>query len=226
VSSVRLRQVSFAYPSRPAFVLDGFDLTLEPDEMVALIGESGAGKSTVAALVLGLAQPVSGRVEIGGVDLAECSLEDWRRQVAWVPQAPTMFRGTVADNIRMGNSAASEPEVRLAAASAGADDFIRDFGDGYGTVVGDGGRPLSAGERRRIALARALVRDAPLLVLDEPTADLDPESAAQVAHTLDVLRGTRTVLLIAHRPELEVVADRVVMLVGGKCVEVHEEVAA
>jgi thiol reductant ABC exporter CydD subunit len=225
-STVRLRHVSFAYPSRPAPVLDGFDLTLRPNETLALVGESGAGKSTVAALVLGRARPASGRVEIGSLDLAQYSLEEWQREIAWVPQAPTMFRGTVADNIRMGNRGASDAQVRLAAAMAGADDFIRDFVDGYGTFVGDGGRPLSAGERRRIALARALVRDAPLLVLDEPTADLDPESAAQVAHTLDVLRGTRTVLLIAHRPELEFVADRVVMLVDGKSVEVHEEVAA
>jgi ATP-binding cassette, subfamily C, bacterial CydD len=225
-STVRLRHVSFAYPSRPAPVLDGFDLTLQRNETLALVGESGAGKSTVAALVLGLAQPASGRVEIGGLDLAQCCLEEWQREIAWVPQAPTMFRGTVADNIRMGNRGASDAEVRLAAAMAGADDFIRAFVEGNGTLVGDGGRPLSAGERRRIALARALVRDAPLLVLDEPTADLDPESAAQVAHTLDVLRGTRTVLLIAHRPELEVVADRVVMLVDGRSVEVHEEIAA
>jgi ATP-binding cassette, subfamily C, bacterial CydD len=225
-STVRLSHVSFAYPSRPAPVLDGFDLTLQPNETLALVGESGAGKSTVAALVLGLAQPAAGRVEIGGLDLAQYCLEEWQREIAWVPQAPTMFRGTVADNIRMGNRGASDAEVRVAAAMAGADDFIRAFVEGNGTLVGDGGRPLSAGERRRIALARALVRDAPLLVLDEPTADLDPESAARVAHTLDVLRGTRTVLLIAHRPELEVVADRVVMLVDGRSVEVHEEIAA
>jgi thiol reductant ABC exporter CydD subunit len=212
---VRFESVSFAYPSRAAPVLDGLDLELRPGETVALVGESGAGKSTVASLLLRLAEPTAGRVTVDGVDLASCDTEAWRRQLAWVPQHPTIFRGTVADNVRLGRSDASADEVRAAAALAGADAFVRSLPGGYETLVGDGGRPLSAGERRRIALARAFLRDAPLVILDEPTADLDPESAELVARAVERLRVGRTVLLIAHRPELARRADRIVVLERG-----------
>jgi thiol reductant ABC exporter CydD subunit len=212
---VRLEQVSFSYPARPGTVLDGLDLELSPGETVALVGESGAGKSTVAQLLLGLLQPTSGRVAIGAVDLRSCHPDSWRRRVAWVPQHPTMFRGTVAENIRLGDPAASDRRVREAAALAGADEFIRDLPCGYDTPIGDGRRPLSPGERRRIGLARAFLRDAALVILDEPTADLDPRSVAAVSRAVERLRRGRTVLLIAHRPELIERADRVVRLAGG-----------
>jgi ABC-type multidrug transport system fused ATPase/permease subunit len=139
-----------------------------------------------------------------------------------VPQRPTIFRGTVADNIRLGNERAVESALRDAAMLAGADRFIRSLPEGYRTLVGDGGRALSAGERRRIALARAFLRDAPLVILDEPTADLDPISADVVAEAVERLCAARTVLLIAHRPELVARADRVVAL-GGEAV--REEAA-
>jgi ATP-binding cassette, subfamily C, bacterial CydD len=223
---VRLEQVSFAYPSRPGLVLDGLELELRPGETVALVGESGAGKSTVASLLLGLAVPAAGRVAVGGVDLASCRAEDWRRCVAWVPQRPTLFRGTVADNVRLGDPGASDARVREAAGLAGADAFVRRLPHGYETIVGDGGRPLSAGERRRIALARAFLRRAPLVVLDEPTADLDPAGARVVAEAVERLRRGRTVLLIAHRPELAARADRVVVLERGKAVAPAESEAA
>jgi ABC-type multidrug transport system fused ATPase/permease subunit len=129
-----------------------------------------------------------------------------------VPQRPTIFRGTVTDNIRLGNPYATQRAVRDAAVLAGADRFIRALPSGYGTLVGDGGRPLSLGEHRRIALARAFVRPAPLVILDEPTADLDRVTAAVVAESVERLRTGRTVLLIAHRPELVEHADRVVTL--------------
>jgi thiol reductant ABC exporter CydD subunit len=209
---VRLENVSFAYPGRPAPVLAGVDLELAPGETVALTGPSGAGKSTVAALLLLLAEPTAGRVAAGGVDLADCDPAAWRRQVAWVPQRPTLLRGTVADNIRLGNAAASDAAVREAAALAGADGFVLDLPEGYATVVGDGGRPLSAGQARRVALARAFLRDAPLVVLDEPTADLDPAGAAVVGEAVARLLAGRTVLLVTHRAELEARADRVVWL--------------
>jgi thiol reductant ABC exporter CydD subunit len=223
---VRLESVSFAYPSRPGLVLDGLDLELWPGELVALAGDSGAGKSTVASLILRLAEPGGGRVTAGGVDLAACSNEAWRRLVAWVPQRPTIFRGTVAEQVRLGDPSASDEAVRRAASEAGADEFVCGLPDGYTTIVGDGGRPLSAGEARRLALARALVRDAPLLVLDEPTADLDAAAAGLVGEAICRLRGRRTVLLIAHRPELAALADRVVLLDGGRQVTPAEREAA
>jgi ATP-binding cassette, subfamily C, bacterial CydD len=217
-AQVRLEQISFSYPSRPGRVLDGFDLELSPGVVVALVGESGAGKSTVAALLLGLLSPTSGRITVGDVDLSDCELDTWRRLVAWVPQHPTLFRGSVADNIRLGDPEASPRAVREAAALAGADEFIRALPDGYATLVGDGERALSPGERRRIGLARAFVRDAPLVILDEPTADLDPRSVAIVADAVRRLQDGRTMLVIAHRPELVQSADRLVRLVDGVAV--------
>jgi len=209
---VRLEGVSFAYPSRPQLVLDRLDLDLLPGETVALVGPSGVGKSTVATLLLGFAEPTAGCITVGGLDLSECRLDVWRRQVAWVPQRPTIFRGTIAGNIRLGAPKASEQRTRDAAMLAGADRFIRALPLSYETVVGDGGRPLSTGERRRIALARAFLRDAPLVILDEPTADLDRTSADVVAEAIERLRAGRTVLMIAHRPELVRRADRIVHL--------------
>jgi thiol reductant ABC exporter CydD subunit len=223
---IRLEGVSFAYPARPGLVLDGLDLALHPGETVALVGESGAGKSTVASLLLRLAEPGAGRVTAAGVDLARCDTAAWRRQVAWVPQLPTIFRGTIAENVRLGRAEAGDDEVRAAAALAGADGFVRALPEGYDTLVGDGGRPLSAGERRRLALARAFLRDAPLVVLDEPTADLDPESAELVGRAVERLRRGRTVLLVAHRPELASRADRVVELAGGRATVLRERAAA
>jgi thiol reductant ABC exporter CydD subunit len=212
---VRLEAVQFAYPSRLGLVLDGLDLELFPGETVALVGPSGAGKTTVANLLLRFAEPDSGRVTVGGVDLAHCRADLWREQIAWVPQQPTIFRGSVADNIRLGDPGATERSVRDAAVLAGADRFIQALPYGYETLVGDGGRPLSAGERRRIALARAFVRDAPFVILDEPTADLDRTTAAVVAESVERLRSGRMVLLIAHRPELMEHVDRVVTLDRG-----------
>jgi thiol reductant ABC exporter CydD subunit len=223
---VRLERVSFAYPSRPGLVLDGLDLELVPGETTALVGESGAGKSTIAALLLRLAEPSAGRVTVGGVDLADCDPEAWRRLVAWVPQQPMIFRGTVAENVRLGDPSASDEGVREAARLAGADGFVAALPSGYDTLVGDGGRTLSAGERRRIALARAFLRDAPLVILDEPTADLDPASAELVADAIDRLRAGRTVLVIAHRPELAGRADRVIAIDRGKAVETVAGAAA
>jgi ATP-binding cassette subfamily C protein CydD/ATP-binding cassette subfamily C protein CydCD len=218
-AAIRLEDVSFAYPSRDAPVLDGVDLELRNGETVALVGESGGGKSTIAALLLRLCEPARGRVTVDGVDLAGCDPASWHEQVAWAPQDPTLFRGTVADNVRLGDPDAPDERVREAARLAGADAFVAALPLGYETVVGEGGRRLSAGERQRIGLARAFLRDAPLLVLDEPTANLDPASAELVADAVERLRGTRTILVISHRAELAVRADRVVELRGGRTFE-------
>jgi thiol reductant ABC exporter CydD subunit len=223
---VRFERVSFAYPSRPELVLDELDLELLPGETVALVGASGTGKSTVANLLLRFAEPIAGRVTVGGMDLAECRTDVWRGLIAWVPQRPTIFRGTVADNIRLGFPRASQDRTREAAMLAGADHFVRGLPSGYETLVGDGGRPLSAGERRRIALARAFLRDAPFVILDEPTADLDRVSADVVAEGVERLRPGRTVLLIAHRGELAHRADRIVSLDGDSAPFVRTNEAA
>ncbi len=221
-AGVWMRGVSFSYPARPGVVLNGFDLELGPGETVALMGESGAGKSTVAALLLGLARPTAGRIGVGEVDLASASTAAWRKELAWVPQRPTLLRATVAQNIRLADPAASWKRTREAAALAGADSFVEGLPQGYETVVGDGGRMLSVGERRRIALARAFLRDAPFLILDEPTADLDLESADVIALAVERLCAERMVLLIAHRPELARLAGRVVLLREGKSAIAHE----
>jgi thiol reductant ABC exporter CydD subunit len=220
---VRFEGVAFRYPGATVDVLEHVDLQLTPGEIVALVGPSGAGKSTIASLLLRFAEPTRGRIAVGGADLAECDPGAWRRLVAWVPQHPTLFRATVADNIRVGDPGATFESVRDAARRAGADAFVSELPDGYDTVVGDGGRPVSPGERRRIALARAMLRKAPLLVLDEPAADLDPASVALVGDAIEELaKEGRAVLLIAHRPELAELADRVVQIDAGR-VEVPVE---
>jgi ABC-type transport system involved in cytochrome bd biosynthesis fused ATPase/permease subunit len=216
--TVCFEQVSFSYPARRRPVLDRFDLVLEGGLTVALVGESGAGKSTVAALLLGLLEPDAGHIKVDGIDLAAYDVAAWRRAVAWVPQRPTMFHGTVFENIAIGQPAASAESIQRAATAAGADRAIAMLPEGYATVIGDGGRALSPGERRRIALARALLSDASLVVLDEPTADLDPESVSTVSAAVDALTAERTVLLIAHRPELVRHADIVVRLDAGVAV--------
>jgi thiol reductant ABC exporter CydD subunit len=225
-AAVRFEAVTFAYPSRPEPVLRDVDLELAPGETVALVGPSGAGKSTLASLLLRLAEPGSGRITAGGADLATCDGAAWRARTAWVPQRPTLFRGTVADAIRLGDPRAPDARVEEAARLARADAFVRALPDGYETVVGDGGRALSAGETRRLALARAFLRDADLLVLDEPTADLDPGTAEAVGDAIAQVAAGRTVLLITHRAELLPLADRVAALVDGRLAEVGEAVAA
>jgi thiol reductant ABC exporter CydD subunit len=211
--------VSFRYPARDVEVLRGVDLEVRPGETVAIVGASGVGKSTLVSLLLRLAEPSAGRILVGGRDLADVDPSAWRRQTALVPQHPTLFRGTVADNIRIGDPSAADDRVRRAAELAGAHGLVSELPNGYATVVGEGNRPLTTGQRRRLALARAFLRDAPLVVLDEPTADLDPASAAAIADAIERLRAGRTVVLVAHRSELVARADRVVRLERGRVLE-------
>jgi ABC-type multidrug transport system fused ATPase/permease subunit len=205
-------------------VLNRIDLELRPGETVALIGHSGSGKSTIASLLLGLAEPCSGAITVGGRDLCLAEPAAWRSQLAWVPQRPHLFSGTVADNMRLANEHASDAQVRRAAEAAAAG-FIEALPDGYGTVVGEGGLPLSAGEAQRIALARAFLRDAPVLILDEPTAHLDPQTADAVGEAIMTLAAGRTTLLIAHRLELARRADRIIVLDSGRIVPVADAVS-
>lgn len=216
---IRLEGVAFAYPSRDVPVLRDLDLTLVPGERVALVGGSGAGKSTLLALLMRLADPTAGRVTVGGVDLREGAAAAWRRNVAWVSQRPRLVAGTVADNVRMGDPAASDERVWAALRDANADALVRGLPEGLATPVGEGGHELSAGERQRIALARAFLRDAPVVLLDEPTASLDPEGAALVGDAIARLSEGRTVVMAVHRLALALSADRVVVLEEGRIVE-------
>jgi thiol reductant ABC exporter CydD subunit len=225
-SIVQLQGVSYGYPARLGRVLHDVDLELIPGETVVLVGSSGSGKSTLASIVLGLIEPSTGRVLRDGVESGAEGLAAWRQHVAWVPQGATLFTGTVADNIRLGAPDADDEQVRDAAGRAGAAAFIGDLPSGYETVVGDGGRPLSAGEAQRVALARAFLRDARLVILDEPTANLDAVNAEAVTDAMSRLSEGRTLLVIAHRPELARHADRIVRLEAGRLVDDRGEVGA
>ncbi|WP_207945731.1 thiol reductant ABC exporter subunit CydD [Actinomadura sp. 7K534] len=209
-TTLRLDRVTVNYDGRGAPALDDFSLTVHPGETVALTGPSGTGKSTVLAVLLGFVRPDTGRVMADWDDLADLDPDAWRAQIAWVPQRPHLFAGTVAANIRLGRPGASDADVRAAAAAANALEFIDALPLGLDTPLGERGLGLSAGQRQRIALARAFLRDAPLLLLDEPTSNLDAESEATVIDAVRRLSATRTVILVAHRPALAAVADRAV----------------
>jgi ATP-binding cassette, subfamily C, bacterial CydD len=211
-SVVRLESVRLTYPGRAVPAVDRLDLELRRGEVVALVGPTGAGKSTVAALLLGLLDPDSGSVTVDGTDLRLLDRTAWRRQVSWLPQRPTVFRGSMRDAIAMGRPDATDDEVRAAARAAQLDGTVAELRHGYATQVGDGARGLSLGEARRLALARALLRDAPLLVLDEPAAHLDPALVTGLGAAIRAAARDRAVLLVEHRPELAAMADRVVRL--------------
>ena len=213
---LRFEAVSFAYPDRPAPVLRGLELELEPGRTTALVGASGAGKSTVAALALRLADPTTGRVSCGGYDLREIAPEAWRAQVAWVPQRARLFAGTIAENIALAVPDAARERILAAARAAGLQELLGELLDGLDTRVGEGARGLSAGQAQRVGLARAFLRDAPLVVLDEPTAYLDADTAAAVGETIARLTEGRTTLLIAHDARLAARAECAVRLDGGR----------
>jgi len=215
-AEIRLDAVSVTRAGRDRPVLDGLDLVLAPGERVALVGPSGSGKTTVLSLLLGFLAPTSGTIRVGGTDLAALNVEQWRRHVAWVPQRPYLFSGTVADNVRLGAPDAGDADVWAALRQAEAATFVADLPEGLETRLGEHGAGLSAGQRQRIALARAFLRDAPLLLLDEPTAGLDAESEAAVLAAIERLSAGRTVLLVAHRAASVRSAERVVVLHAGR----------
>jgi ATP-binding cassette, subfamily C, bacterial CydD len=198
-AEIGLTGVSLVYPGREQPALDNVSLTIAPGDRIVLTGHSGAGKSSLLALLLRFTEPTSGSISAGRQDLGEIAADRWLRQIAWVPQHPQLFTGTIADNIALGQPGASRRQIAAAGRRAGADEFIRQLPDGYDTVLAEGARSLSAGQRQKVALARAFLRDVPLLLLDEPIAHLDPASAAQLLATLDTELADRTVILISHR---------------------------
>jgi ATP-binding cassette, subfamily C, bacterial CydD len=215
---ISIRSVTVRYPGRPGCALERVDLDLGPGELVAVVGASGAGKTTLGRVLLGLTRPDKGVVLVGGQPLTDIELDRWRGKVAWAPQHPTLVPGTVAENIALGRPDAGAAAIAHAARRAAADRFIDHLPDRYDTVIGAGGNGLSAGQRQRLGLARALLRDARLLVLDEPTVHLDKAAAGRVAATIAELRGSTTVLLITHDRDLAARADREVRLEGGRTV--------
>lgn len=217
--AVEFKGVTFAYQNGDRPALTGFDLMLAPGEHVALVGPSGAGKSTVANLLLGFIEPQAGTILVNGVDITRLELSAWLKHIAYVPQSAHLFYGTVADNIRLSREEASPAEVEAAAAAAGAHAFITALPQGYNTIVGEGGQGLSGGEKRRLAIARAFLKDAPLLILDEPTAGLDARHEQEIQLSLDRLISGRTVLVIAHRLSTVYKADKIVVVSRGQAAE-------
>ncbi|MEU1331088.1 thiol reductant ABC exporter subunit CydD [Streptomyces sp. NPDC005865] len=206
--------VTVRYPGRSSDAVSGASFAVAPGETVALVGPSGAGKSTLLNVVLGFVRPVEGRVCVGGVDLADVSPERWRERIAWVPQRPHLFAGTIAENVRLARPDADDAQVRGALREAGALEFVDALPDGAQSVLGEDGAGLSAGQRQRLALARAFLADRPVVLLDEPTAALDGGTEAEVVDAVRRLTVGRTVLLVVHRPALLAVADRVVRVAG------------
>jgi ATP-binding cassette, subfamily C, bacterial CydD len=214
--SISLDHVEVRYPGRRDAALDGLSLTIRPGEHIALVGPSGAGKSTVLSLLLRFVAPTTGCLSAGGRNLSRIDPDVWRRQIAWVPQDPHLFAGSIADNIRLADPGASDDAVLRAARLAGLGDVISTLPAGLATPIGERGRSLSSGQRQRVAIARAFLKDAPLLLLDEPAAHLDEDTGQGLRDVLRRLAAGRTLLVITHDASWEADASRVVRLAAGQ----------
>ncbi|UUU32666.1 thiol reductant ABC exporter subunit CydD [Streptomyces sp. CA-210063] len=209
---IRFEGVTVRYPGRSYDAVSDVSFTVASGETVALVGPSGVGKSTLLSVLLGFTEAMAGGVRVGGADLASLDMAAWRSRIAWVPQRPHLYAGSIAENVRLARPDADDAAVRRALTDAGALEFVDALPAGAETVLGEDGAGLSAGQRQRLALARAFLADRPVLLLDEPTASLDGETEAEVVEAVRRLAVGRTVLLVVHRPALLGVADRVVRL--------------
>jgi ATP-binding cassette, subfamily C, bacterial CydD len=217
-ATITLNDVCLTYPGRDRPALRGVSAAIVPGARITITGPSGAGKSSLLTLLLRFAEPTSGQIEAGGLPLASISVPDWRRQIAWVPQRPALLPGSVAENIALGRAGASRDAIAYAAWLAGADGFIGELPRGFQTPLGERGLRLSAGQRQRIALARAFLRDAPLLLLDEPAAHLDPVMAGQIRGVVESLMAGRTAILVTHGAGWDGGGDAELTLDGGRVV--------
>ncbi|MDP1668667.1 ABC transporter transmembrane domain-containing protein [Phaeovulum sp.] len=226
---IGFENVTFHYPSRPTTsALDGVTISIAPGETVALVGPSGAGKTTMIQLIQRFWDPEHGRVTLDGQDLRDLTRADFRRAIALVPQDPVIFAATARENIRFGRPDASDAEVEVAARAAHAHDFLMALPEGYNAYVGERGVMLSGGQKQRIAIARAILRDAPVLLLDEATSALDAESEGLVQAAVERLSSGRTTLIVAHRLATVKRADRIVVFDKGRIVAqgTHEALVA
>jgi ATP-binding cassette subfamily C protein CydD len=219
---IRFEGVDFAYEAGGRPALKGFSLHIPHGQTLALVGASGAGKTTAAQLLLRFIEVDGGTITIEGTPLETIDLAAWRSQVAWVPQNPYLFHGSVLENIRLARPQASQAEVMAAAQAARAHEFINLLPHGYDTPIGERGARLSGGQQQRLAIARAFLKDAPFLILDEATSHLDAASENAIREALEQVMHGRTVLIIAHRLKLAQTADRVAVVDGGHVVETGE----
>jgi thiol reductant ABC exporter CydD subunit len=218
LSNIAFSNIKFTYPSRQSPAIEDISLEIPSGKMTALIGPSGSGKSTLASLLLRFIEPQRGQILVGETPLAQIPPDLWREQIAWVPQNPYLFSDSLANNLRLAKPDAPESDLRAACRRAGLEEFIAELPEGLETQIGERGARLSGGQAQRLALARAFLKDAPLLLLDEPTSSLDPALESQLETAVRELTKNRTVLIIAHRLATIRQADQVIVLESGKVV--------
>lgn len=211
--SIKFDKVQIAYQDK--IILSNVSIDIEKGQHIALVGQSGVGKTSILNILLGFITPAQGEVRINDIPLSKLDLQDWRRHIAWIPQSPTLMAGTIMQNIKMGRQDASDADVYALCKDLCIDDFIRDLPHGYGTIVGERGHGLSGGEIQRIAIARAFLRDALLILMDEPTASLDKETEAMLQHAITSATQHKTVITIAHRLHTVRNADQILVLANG-----------